>query len=72
MSNKPVRILRAGIRGEASNREAVVRICYKPEDQEKEVDEPLLNQPEQVTWSQVLTFLGDFNHSSSNVSGGVT
>jgi len=48
MSNELVRILRAGTRGEASNRETVVRICYKPEDREKEVDEAFLNQPEEA------------------------
>lgn len=49
MNNELVRIVRAGIRGEASNRETVARICYKLEDQEKEVDEAFLNQPEEAT-----------------------
>lgn len=49
MSNELPRILRAGIRGEASNREIGVRICYRLEDQEKEVDEAFLNQAEEAT-----------------------
>ena len=72
MSNELVRILRAGTRGEASNRETVVRICYKPEDREKEVDEAFLNQPEEAMWPRSWPSWGTSTTAGSDVSGGVT
>jgi len=38
----------------------VVGVRYRPPDQAKEVDEISL-QPEEASWSQILTFMGDYN-----------
>ncbi|XP_009950151.1 PREDICTED: gamma-aminobutyric acid receptor subunit beta-1-like, partial [Leptosomus discolor] len=40
----------------------VVRICYRPPDQEEDIDKAFFQELEAASYPQVLVFMEDFNH----------
>ncbi|XP_048786380.1 uncharacterized protein LOC125686444 [Lagopus muta] len=50
------------IKGRAGMADTVVGVCYRPPDQEEEVDEAFHKQLEAASRSQALVLMGDFNY----------
>ncbi|CAM2116169.1 unnamed protein product [Caretta caretta] len=59
---KPVESLWVKFRGENNKGDVMVGICYRSPDQEDEVDEAFFGQLIEVSRSQALLLMGDFNH----------
>ena len=62
------------IKDQSSKGHLVTGVCYRPPDQEEPVDEAFLLQLQEVSHSQALVLMGDFNHpdicwNSGMVSG---
>ncbi|GAB0209691.1 hypothetical protein GRJ2_003434800 [Grus japonensis] len=50
------------IKGRAGTGDTIVGVCYRPPDQEDQVDEDLCRQIQSESHSQALVLIGDFNH----------
>ena len=50
------------IKGRASIDDTVVGVCYRPHDQEQEVDKAFCKQLEVALQSPALVLMGDLNH----------
>ena len=42
--------------------DTVMGVCYRPPDEEEEVNEAFYRQLEVASWSQALVLMGDFNN----------
>ena len=42
--------------------DSIVGVCYRPLDQEAEIDEDFFRQLEGVSHLHILVLIGDFNH----------
>jgi len=62
MDKEPIESLWVRITGRAATSDIVVGVCYRPPDQEDQVDEALYRQTGAASCSQALVFMGDFNH----------
>ena len=62
MDEEPALSLWVMTSGQTNMVDVVVGVCYRPPDQEKEVDGTLLRQLEEASRSQALVFMEDFNH----------
>uniref|UniRef100_A0A8C8RGD0 Maestro heat like repeat family member 6 n=1 Tax=Pelusios castaneus TaxID=367368 RepID=A0A8C8RGD0_9SAUR len=60
--NKMVESLWVKFRGECNKGDVMVGVCYRPPDQKEEVDEAFYGQLTEVSRSQALVFMGDFNY----------
>ncbi|KAJ7416114.1 glycerol kinase [Pitangus sulphuratus] len=49
--------------GQTSKGDTVVGVCYRPPEQEEEVNEAFYRQLEAASQSQALVLVGDFNYS---------
>lgn len=47
---------------QVGSKKLVVRVYYRPSDQEEPVDEAFLLQLQEFSCSQVIILMGDFNH----------
>jgi len=54
--------LRVRIKGQAHTGDIIVGVCYRPPDQDVEVDEAFYRQLQAASQSQALVLMGDFNH----------
>jgi len=50
------------IKGQPHKGDITVAVCYRPPDQEEEVDEAFYRQLKVASQSQALVLMGDFNH----------
>ena len=50
------------IKGQPKMGDTVVGVCYRPPDQEEEVDEAFYRQLEVALQTQALVLMGDFSH----------
>ncbi|KAJ7413876.1 mitochondrial fission process protein 1 [Pitangus sulphuratus] len=62
VDDEQVENLCVGIKGQTSEGNIVVGVCYRSPDQEEEVDEAFYRQLEAASKSQALVFVGDFNY----------
>lgn len=62
VDDESVESLSVRVTGQTSKGDTVRGVCYRPPDQEKEVDEVFNRQVEVASWSQALVLTGDFNH----------
>ncbi|GAB0186117.1 hypothetical protein GRJ2_001077000 [Grus japonensis] len=62
MDEEPTESLWIRIQGRAGAGDTVMGVCYRPLDQEDQVDEALYRQTGAASCSQVLVLMGDFNH----------
>ncbi len=62
------------IRDRSRKGHLVLGVCYTPPGQGEPVDEAFLRQPQEVSRSQALVLMGDFNHldpcQDSSTAGG--
>ena len=61
MEGEQVESLWVKIKGQPNMGDTVVGVCYRPPDQEEEVDEAFYRQLEVASQSQALVLVGDFN-----------
>ena len=50
------------IKGQAIMADIVLGVCYRPPDQEEDIDEASFRQLQVTSQSQALVLMGDFNH----------
>ncbi|GAB0203081.1 hypothetical protein GRJ2_002773700 [Grus japonensis] len=62
MGEEPTESLWVRIKGRAGTGDTIVGVCYRPPDQEDQVDEAQYRQKGEVSPSQALLLTGDFNH----------
>ncbi|GAB0176868.1 hypothetical protein GRJ2_000152000 [Grus japonensis] len=62
MDDELTESLRVRIKEQTGMGDIVVGICYRPPDQEEQVDEALYRQAEAPSRSQALVLIGDLNH----------
>ncbi|GAB0188477.1 hypothetical protein GRJ2_001313000 [Grus japonensis] len=64
MDEEPTKSLWVRIKGRAGTGDTIVRVCYRPPDQEDRKDEAFYRQIRAASHSQALVLMGDFNHSN--------
>ncbi|GAB0209126.1 hypothetical protein GRJ2_003378300 [Grus japonensis] len=62
MDEERVESLWVRMKGQANMGDTVVGVCYRPPDQEEEVNEAFYRQVEVASQSQALVLMGDLNH----------
>ena len=62
MDEEPTKSLRVRIKGRAGTGDIIVGICYRPLNQEDQMDEALYKQIGAASCSQALVLMGDFSH----------
>ncbi|GAB0209762.1 hypothetical protein GRJ2_003441900 [Grus japonensis] len=62
MDEEPTESLWVRIKGSTGTGDIIVGVCYRPPNQEDQVDEALYRQIGAASRSQALVLMGDFNH----------
>lgn len=62
MADEPAGSLNVRISGQTNTDDIVVGVCYRPADQEEEIDVTFFRQLEEDSYSQYLVLIKDLSH----------